>query len=76
MSDPEQGQHSPPRRITLTDSGIGSFLAARRKAIAGLLAFAAVLIAGGVVPHSVVLGIQGVIAFLGLYGIHEVANDD
>lgn len=59
----------------MTDSSIGAFLAARRKAITGLLAFAAVLIAGGIVPHSVALAVQGVIAFLGIYGIHEVAND-
>ena len=59
----------------MTDTSIGEFFAARRKAIAGLLAFAAVLIAGGIVPHSVALAIQGVIAFLGVYGVHEVAND-
>lgn len=59
----------------MTDSSIGAFLAARRKAIAGLLAFTAVLIAGGIVPHQVALAVQAIIAFLGVYGIHEIAND-
>lgn len=62
-------------RASLTDTGIAAFLAARRKAIAGLLAFAAILIAGGIVPSGVALAVQGIIAFLGCYGIHEIAND-
>ena len=74
MTDPAQGQHSAPGGF-LTDASIGAFLAARRKAIAGILAFAGMLIAGGIVPHSVSLPVQGIIAFLGAYGIHEVAND-
>lgn len=72
MTDPEQGQHAAP---AFSDTSIGAFLAARRKAIAGLLAFAGILIAGGIVPDQVSLAVQGIIAFLGAYGIHEVAND-
>ena len=75
MTDPyEQGQHSA-RGGVLTDASIGAFLAARRKAIAGVLAFAGILLAGGIVPDRVTLAVQGIIAFLGAYGIHEIAND-
>ena len=59
----------------MNDDLIGSWLAERRKMIAGLLAFAGVLIAGGLVPESVELYVQGLVALLGVYGIHEVAND-
>jgi hypothetical protein len=62
-------------RAHLTDTGIAAFLAARRKAIQAALAFAAMLIAGGVVPPSVALVVQGIIAALGVYGVHEVEND-
>ena len=75
MTDPEQGQHTAPGGF-LTDQSIGAFFAARRKAIAGLLALAGMLVAGGVLPDKpTTLAIQGIVAVLGIYGIHEVAND-
>lgn len=60
----------------MSDSAIYNFLAARRKFIAGLLAMAGILAAGGLgLPAQTSLVIQAIVAFLGLYGIHEVAND-
>lgn len=54
------------------DLGIGGFLAARRKFIVGLLSIAGVLASGQLDANLIV---QSIIAFLGAYGIHEVAND-
>jgi hypothetical protein len=54
------------------DTEIGEFLAARRKFIIGLLSLAGVLASGQLDAGLVV---QSIIAFLGAYGIHEVAND-
>lgn len=54
-----------------TDASIGRFLAARRKFIVGLLGIGGVLAAGQL--HADVI-VQSIIAFLGVYGIHEVAN--
>lgn len=60
----------------MSDNTIYKFLAARRKFIAGLLAMSGILTAGGLgLPPQTALVIQGIVAFLGLYGIHEVAND-
>lgn len=56
----------------IDDKGIGSFLAERRKFIAGLLAIAGVLVAGHETGNLLV---QSIIGFLGVYGIHEVSND-
>lgn len=61
----------------MTDSAIYAFLAARRKFIAGLLAMSGVLTTANIGhPFSTQSVIEGIVAFLGLYGIHEVANDD
>lgn len=54
------------------DKSIGAFLAARRKAIVGVLAFASVLVSSQLDADLV---IQALFALLGVYGIHEVAND-
>lgn len=59
----------------MDDETVGAWLAARRKMIVGVLAFAAVLVAGELVPADVQLYVQAMFAFLGVYGIHEVAND-
>jgi hypothetical protein len=59
----------------VNDANIYAFLAARRKFIAGLLAIAGILAAGQLVPHQAAIAIQAIIGFLGVYGIHEVAND-
>lgn len=54
------------------DKSIGEFLGERRKFIAGLLAIAGVLLAGYETGNMLV---QAIIGFLGVYGVHEVAND-
>lgn len=54
------------------DKSIGAFLAARRKVIVGVLAFASVLTSSAL---SADLVIQALFALLGVYSIHEVAND-
>lgn len=56
----------------IDDKSIGAWLAARRKAIVGLLAFAAILTAQ---VHGADIVLQALYALLGVYGIHEVAND-
>jgi hypothetical protein len=56
----------------MDDTSIAAWLNARRKAIVGALAMAAILLAS-VRGADVVL--QAVYALLGVYGIHEVAND-
>jgi hypothetical protein len=54
------------------DKSIGAFLSARRKTIMGVLAFASVLTSSAL---SADLAIQALFALLGVYGVHEVAND-
>lgn len=54
------------------DTEIGEFLARRRKFIVGLLSMIGVLVSGQLDANVIV---QSIIAFLGVYGIHEVAND-
>lgn len=56
----------------MTDKSVGDFLAARRKLIVGVLAMASLLTSSAL---SADLVIQGLFALLGVYGIHEVAND-
>lgn len=56
----------------MDDIAVGAWLAARRKLIVGLLAFAAILTSSAM---SADLIIQGLFALLGVYGIHEIAND-
>lgn len=55
----------------MDDKSIGKFLADRRKLIIGLLAIVSVLVSGQLDAGLVV---QSLIGFLGVYGIHEVAN--
>jgi hypothetical protein len=73
VSEVNGGAHSAG---FLTDKSIGAFLAARRKFIAGLLAMAGLLATTdlGLPPHTRLV-VQAIIAFLGVYGIHEVPND-
>lgn len=60
----------------MTDSAIGAFLASRRKFITGILGVASILTAGGLVPDRPTTQIiQGIVGFLTVYGIHEIAND-
>jgi uncharacterized membrane protein len=60
----------------MTDSAIYNFLAARRKFIAAVLGMAGVLTTGGLgLPSQTALVVQAIVAFLTVYGIHEVAND-
>lgn len=54
------------------DSEIGAFLAQRRKLIVGLLALVSVITSGALDAGLIV---QSLFALLGVYGIHEVAND-
>lgn len=61
----------------MTDNTIYVFLSARRKFIAGLLAMAGLLSVSSLgLPEQTQLIVQAIIAFLGVYGIHEVPNDD
>jgi hypothetical protein len=64
--------HSPVDHYIPADSGIGEFLAARRKLIVGLLSIVGVLVSGQLDAGLIV---QAIIGFIGAYGIHEVAND-
>lgn len=60
----------------MTDNTVYAFLAARRKFIAGLLAMAGILTTANMGhPFSPNTIIESIVGFLGLYGIHEVAND-
>lgn len=54
------------------DSEIAAFLAQRRKLIVGLLALVSVITSGALDAGLIV---QSLFALLGVYGIHEVAND-
>jgi hypothetical protein len=56
----------------MDDKSVGAFLAARRKLIVGVLAMASLLTSSVL---SADLVIQSLFALLGVYGIHEVAND-
>lgn len=56
----------------MDDKTVGAWLAERRKMIVGLLAFASILTSSAL---SADLVLQGLFALLGVYGIHEVAND-
>lgn len=56
----------------LSDASIGKWLAARRKLIVGLLAIGSIITSAQLDASLV---IQALFGFLGVYGIHEVAND-
>lgn len=58
--------------MSVDDKSVGAFLAARRKLIVGALAMAAILVSSKL---SAPLILQSLYAVLGVYGIHEVAND-
>ena len=57
----------------MDDVSVGAWLNARRKMIVGVLAMGALLTSSAMDAELV---IQGLFAFLGVYGIHEVANDE
>lgn len=56
----------------MDDVSVGAWLNARRKMIVGVLGLASVLTSSALDAELV---IQGLFAFLTVYGIHEVAND-
>lgn len=57
----------------MNDETVTAWLNARRKMIVGVLAMASLLTSSAM---SADLVIQALFALLGVYGIHEVANDD
>lgn len=57
----------------MDDVSIGAWLAKRRKAIMGIMAAISILVSGQLDANLIV---QSLIALLGVYGIHEVANDE
>ena len=56
----------------MDDASVGAWLNARRKMIVGVLAFAAILVSSEL---DAPLVLQSLYARLGVYGIHQVAND-
>jgi hypothetical protein len=59
----------------LTDKSIASFLASRRKLIAGLLGIAGVIVTANLGHElDVRTVVESIVGFLGVYGVHEVEN--
>jgi hypothetical protein len=56
----------------MDDQSVAAWLTARRKMIVGLLAMASLLVSSQL---DAPLVLQSLYALLGVYGIHEVAND-